>query len=151
LHIALKQVFINLVDNACQALSMESVVNVDERIRWTVEPDLKTHSVYIRIHNGGNPIPPETLPKLMKPFFTTKSCGTGLGLAIVKRIIDAHGGELMITSNAAEGTQVSIKFAIAEGVVLARPISPCKSANPGFYRSIKSIGAIALLAALSMF
>ncbi|MBM0745334.1 PAS domain-containing protein (plasmid) [Phormidium sp. CLA17] len=108
----LKQVFINLVDNACQALSIESA-NADARITWTVEPDLTTNSVYIRIHNGGNPIPPETLPKIMKPFFTTKSCGTGLGLAIVKRIIDAHSGELMITSNAAEGTQVSIKFAIA--------------------------------------
>ncbi len=110
----LKQVFINLVDNACQALSIESVANADARITWTVEADLKTHSVYIRIHNGGNPIPPETLPKLMKPFFTTKPCGTGLGLAIVKRIIDAHAGELMITSNEAEGTQVSIKLAIAE-------------------------------------
>ncbi|PZV17940.1 MAG: histidine kinase [Leptolyngbya sp.] len=112
----LKQVFINLVDNACQALSIESVANADARITWTVEPDLTTHSVYIRIHNGGNPIPPETLPKLMKPFFTTKSCGTGLGLAIVKRIIDAHCGELMITSNEAEGTQVSIKFAIAQAL-----------------------------------
>ena len=112
----LKQVFINLVDNACQALSIESVANADARITWTVEPDLTTHAVYIRIHNGGNPIPPETLPKLMKPFFTTKSCRTGLGLAIVKRIIDAHCGELMITSNAAEGTQVSIKFAIAEAL-----------------------------------
>ncbi|MBM0744862.1 PAS domain-containing protein (plasmid) [Phormidium sp. CLA17] len=108
----LKQVFINLVDNACQALPIESA-NADARITWTVESDLTTNSVYIRIHNGGNPIPPETLPKIMKPFFTTKSCGTGLGLAIVKRIIDAHSGELMITSNAAEGTQVSIKFAIA--------------------------------------
>ncbi len=108
----LKQVFINLVDNACQALSIESA-NADARITWIVEPDLTTNSVYIRMQNGGNPIPPETLPKLMKPFFTTKSCGTGLGLAIVKRIIDAHSGELMITSNAAEGTQVSIKFAIA--------------------------------------
>jgi len=108
----LKQVFINLLDNACQALSAESVTNADAKITWTVEPDLITNSVYIRIHNGGNPIPPETLPKLMKPFFTTKSCGTGLGLAIVKRIVDAHSGELMITSNEAEGTQVSIKFAI---------------------------------------
>lgn len=108
----LKQVFINLVDNACQALSAESVMNADAKITWTVEPDLITNSVYIRIHNGGNPISPETLPKLMKPFFTTKSCGTGLGLAIVKRIVDAHSGELMITSNEAEGTQVSIKFAI---------------------------------------
>ena len=52
----------------------------------------------------------------MKPFFTTKSCGTGLGLAIVKRIVDAHQGELMITSIAAEGTQVSIKFAIAQAL-----------------------------------
>jgi signal transduction histidine kinase len=56
--------------------------------------------VYIEVHNGGDPIPVEILPQLTKPFFTTKSEGNGLGLAIVRRIVEAHNGELVITSTA---------------------------------------------------
>jgi PAS domain S-box-containing protein len=101
----LKQVFINLVDNACEAVAD------GDTIVCRVEPDL--NHVYIRVCNGGAPIPPDVLPKLTKPFYTTKLSGTGLGLAIVKRIVDAHGGELLIESCAESGTTVSVKLAIA--------------------------------------
>ncbi|HEY9623615.1 MAG TPA: ATP-binding protein [Crinalium sp.] len=101
----LKQIFINLIDNACEA------VPDGETITWQIEP--KGQRVHIHVRNGGEPIPPDVLPKLTKPFYTTKSSGTGLGLAIVKRIVDAHGGELSIESCAAQGTTVSVKWAIA--------------------------------------
>ncbi len=104
----LKQVFINLVDNACQAI-VEG-----ETVTWTVEPDPVTRQVYLRVHNGGDPISPEVLPKLTKPFYTTKPTGTGLGLSIVKRIMDAHNGNLEITSSEA-GTTVSVRLAICKG------------------------------------
>jgi len=103
----LKQVFINLIDNACEAIAE------GETVTWQIHPDFQLHQVTIRVQNGGPPIPPDILPKLTRPFYTTKTTGTGLGLAIVKRIVDAHGGELTITSTAAEGTTVSIKLAIA--------------------------------------
>jgi len=103
----LKQVFINLIDNACDAIAEGGIIT------WHVEPDATQQHVYIRIHNRGNPIPPELLPKLTKPFYTTKSSGTGLGLAIVKRLVEAHAGELAIASTLTEGTTVSIKLAIA--------------------------------------
>ncbi|WP_052128934.1 two-component system sensor histidine kinase NtrB [Neosynechococcus sphagnicola] len=103
----LKQVFINLVDNACEAVAEGEIVT------WTVEPVTPSNVVAIQVHNGGEPIPLEVLPKLTKPFFTTKSSGTGLGLAIVKRIVDAHGGALMITSSAAAGTTVSVTLPLA--------------------------------------
>lgn len=74
----LKQVFINLIDNACQALAIESA-NADAKITWTVAPDLMTNSVYIRLHNGGNPIPPEALPKLVKPFLLQNPVEQGWG------------------------------------------------------------------------
>lgn len=100
----LKQVFTNIVDNACEAIPE------GETITWYLDLDADHRDVYIGIHNNGNPIPEELLPKLIRPFYTTKKSGTGLGLAIVKRIVDAHGGQLQITSAAAEGTTVTVKL-----------------------------------------
>ncbi len=100
----LKQVFINLIDNACEA------VKEGEVIHWQVEPDLLTGQVSIRVQNGGAPVPADVLPKLTKPFYTTKPAGTGLGLAIVKRIVDAHGGKLAIASSPETGTTVCVQL-----------------------------------------
>ncbi len=114
----LKQVFINLIDNACQAV-MENAT-----IRWQVKLEEQNHQVFIEIQNGGDPIPAEVLPKLTRPFYTTKSSGTGLGLAIVKRIVDAHEGELSITSSLEEGTIVRVRLPLktAEIRALTEPI-----------------------------
>jgi signal transduction histidine kinase len=100
----LKQVFINLIDNACEA------VKEGDLITWQVEPDTGTSQVYIRVQNGGEPVPADVLPKLTKPFYTTKAAGTGLGLAIVKRIVDAHDGELAIASSPEAGTTVCVRL-----------------------------------------
>ncbi len=100
----LKQVFINLIDNACEA------VKEGEVIGWQVEPDSSAGQVCIRVQNGGEPVPADVLPKLTKPFYTTKAAGTGLGLAIVKRIVDAHDGELAIASSAEAGTTVCVRL-----------------------------------------
>ena len=104
----LKQVFINLIDNACEA------VKEGETITWSVDSAVIVQSVNIQIHNGGEPISPELLSKLTRPFYTTKTFGTGLGLAIVKRIVDAHGGELSITSSASEGTIARVRLPLSQ-------------------------------------
>lgn len=106
----LKQVFINLVDNACQAIAEGDIVT------WTVKPDVTTPYVCIQIHNGGEPIPPEILPKLVKPFYTTRPAGTGLGLAIVKRIVEAHNGEFAITSSPTTGTIATVRIPTVEAL-----------------------------------
>ena len=100
----LKQVFINLIGNACDAIAE------GETVTWAVIPDLTTYQVTVQVHNGGTPIPAEALPKLTKPFYTTKATGTGLGLAIVKRIVQSHDGDLIITSSLEAGTLVSVKI-----------------------------------------
>ncbi|MDJ0714731.1 MAG: ATP-binding protein [Prochloraceae cyanobacterium] len=100
----LKQVFINLLTNACQA------VKPGEVITWSVELDSTSKHVSIRLHNGGNPIAPEVLSQLTKPFFTTKPNGTGLGLAIVDEIVRAHSGEMKIESSTTFGTTVSVRL-----------------------------------------
>lgn len=101
----LKQVFINLVTNACEAVEEGATITIYLQA-------IENHQVCLQVHNGGEPIPAEVLPKLTKPFFTTKPSGNGLGLAIVKRIIEAHGGEFSITSSAATGTTVTVQLPI---------------------------------------
>ena len=100
----IKQVLINLVRNAYEAIDAGDIVKLQ------IENKIQEQQVYIKIHNGGDPIPTEVLPKLTQPFYSTKSSGTGLGLAIVKRIIEAHDGELSIQSTAELGTTISIKL-----------------------------------------
>ncbi|MEA1053723.1 HAMP domain-containing sensor histidine kinase, partial [Lamprobacter modestohalophilus] len=64
--------------------------------------------VRFSVHNTGEPIPAERLPRLTEPFFSTKASGTGLGLAIVARLVEQHGGRLSIRSTAAQGTSVEV-------------------------------------------
>ncbi len=67
--------------------------------------------VKIDIQNNGSEIPKEYLPDLFTPFITHKKNGTGLGLAIVKRIIEAHHGQIILSSNPA-GTCFSLRLPI---------------------------------------
>ncbi|MEO1428526.1 MAG: ATP-binding protein [Cyanobacteria bacterium J06632_19] len=105
----IKQVLINLVQNACEA------INPEQKVKLQVDSDLNNKEVCIQVRNGGEPIPPDILPLLTQPFFSTKSYGTGLGLAITKRIIEAHNGTFSIESNPQEGTLVSVKLPMAIG------------------------------------
>jgi signal transduction histidine kinase len=104
----LKQVFINLIKNACEAIEPGDVVT------WRIDPGTDSCKICIRIHNQGNPIPAEILAKLGTPFFTTKPSGNGLGLAIVRRIVEAHNGKLVIQSEPEIGTTVSIQLPLTQ-------------------------------------
>lgn len=99
----LKQVFINILKNACEAVSPGSEIKLEVKI-------LSINKVCVNVHNHGEPIPPEVLVNLTRPFFSTKPNGTGLGLAISKRIINAHNGELCIQSKVNQGTTVSVQL-----------------------------------------
>lgn len=103
----LVQIFINLAKNACDA------AGCNESICWRLEKDSINGSLRISVTNQGEPILEEHLPQLFNPFFTTKTHGTGLGLSIVKRIIEAHGGDITITSREREGTTVSMLMPLA--------------------------------------
>lgn len=98
----LRQVLINLLQNACEAVEIGSTITV------YFSSLLDSQQVCIHVHNPDKVIAPELLPKLMKPFFTTKPSGNGLGLAIVKKIVEAHSGRVEITSSAIAGTIVSV-------------------------------------------
>jgi PAS domain S-box-containing protein len=102
----LTQVVINLVTNAFEA------IDEHDSVFLSVRPASANYAC-IEVHNGGDPIPADILPKLTKPFVSTKPNGTGLGLAIVKQILVAHGGELKIESTPATGTTISAWFPMA--------------------------------------
>jgi signal transduction histidine kinase len=99
----LKQVFINLIRNACEA------VEPGEIVQWSVM-NRSIEQICISVQNGGDLIPADVLPQLTQPFYSTKAEGTGLGLAIVKRIVEAHNGELLIESSELTGTIFTVQL-----------------------------------------
>lgn len=98
----LGQVFLNIVNNAFQAMSAHS--------DFTINTYMSTNksNVIIDFIDTGEGIPEELLPKIFDPFFSTKNEGTGLGLAISSRIINDHHGELNVISKKGEGTTFTI-------------------------------------------
>ncbi|MEA3276453.1 MAG: ATP-binding protein [Pseudomonadota bacterium] len=98
----LTQIFANLTQNACEAAPEGA------EIVWSVRDDPSSGAVTLELRNPGPPIPPELLPRVTEPFFSTKQSGTGLGLAIVRRLTQVHGGEMKIASDEAEGTRVKL-------------------------------------------
>ena len=96
----LKQVIINLVKNAFEA------IEVGETVTCHLSLAKNPAHCCVSIINQGS-IPPEILPKLTEPFVSHKPGGTGLGLAIVKQIVTNHGGSLSIESDRSKGTKIS--------------------------------------------
>lgn len=101
----LKQVFLNLVTNAVQAmdhLGGEIVIRTFSDVDYVV----------LEFRDTGPGIADEDLPKVFDPFFTKRSGGTGLGLTIVHRIIDEHDGHIEVTSSP-EGTTFTVSLPAA--------------------------------------
>lgn len=98
----LKEVFVNIIENACQAMAgKQPHISISEKITESVES--KGPMAQIRICDSGPGIPAENLSRIFEPFYTTKGEGTGLGLSIAYRIVENHGGTLGVQSTP-EGT-----------------------------------------------
>lgn len=98
----IKQVLLNLVKNASEALPDGGAIRISTRHNQD--------QVFILVFDTGTGIPPQVIPELFKPFFTTKKGGTGLGLAVSYKIIQDHHGELDIKSEPSKGTSVTIQL-----------------------------------------
>jgi len=101
----MNQVLLNLLLNAIQAMDKPGSIYVTLRRDQDV--------AQITVADQGKGIPPETLPNIFRPFFTTKGHGTGLGLSLARRIVEAHGGTISVRSEAGKGTQFIIRLPIA--------------------------------------
>lgn len=98
----LKQVFINIIDNAVKFTPEEKNVYIDA--------DSDEENAYIRIRDEGIGIPKEDLDHIYEKFFKGKSkkSGSGIGLAISKEIMNLHKGELRVESVVDEGTTITL-------------------------------------------
>lgn len=103
----LRQVFLNLLTNASDAMPEGGTLTL--RVGPGSLQDGRL-AVLIEFADTGAGIPPEHLPRVMEPFFTTKEegKGTGLGLAICRRAVQEHRGTIHITSELGKGTTVRI-------------------------------------------
>lgn len=97
----LKQVFINLLKNAIEAMPNGGIIEVIIELQ-------KEEKVSISIIDQGLGIPEDQIPKLGEPFYTTKENGTGLGLMTSYKIIENHNGEMKISSRINKGTTVEV-------------------------------------------
>ncbi|PMC36748.1 PAS domain-containing sensor histidine kinase [Bacillus sp. UMB0899] len=97
----LKQVFLNLFKNAIEA--MPDGGNIHLKLK-----ENEKGAILIQVIDEGVGIPPERIPTLGEPFYTTKEKGTGLGLMTCYKIIESHKGELSIHSEVNKGTTIEI-------------------------------------------
>lgn len=107
----IEQVVINLILNACQALT-----DRNDSITVLTRLDREAAQVVLEIRDSGSGILPEHLPHLTDPFFTTNReiGGSGLGLAISAGIIEKHGGRLEFDSTPGIGTIVSVHLPLLQ-------------------------------------
>jgi signal transduction histidine kinase len=100
----IKQVLINLIQNAAESIERNGTVRLrvrqgQGRLRGPSSP-----VVIVEIEDTGRGISPAVQKRLFDPFFTTKESGTGLGLAIAARVVEKHGGVLEFQTSVSRGT-----------------------------------------------
>lgn len=93
----MKQVFLNIVQNAAEAMHGKGEIVLTTRLSPQGE-------LVISCQDSGPGIPADILPRIFDPFFTTKDTGTGLGLAVSFRIVESHGGRIQVESGDGLGT-----------------------------------------------
>jgi signal transduction histidine kinase len=112
----LEQALIEIVSNALDAMPRGGQLRIGASVNGS---PVERPSVKVVIADTGPGIPPQVLPSICEPFFTTRQEGTGLGLAIAKRYVEQNGGTLEISSHPG-GTTVEVRLpavAPAEAVV----------------------------------
>jgi signal transduction histidine kinase len=105
----LKEVLVNIVVNACEAMNGGGSIVIREEVLHT--PSYKDEAV-IRIRDDGPGMSESIQAKVFQPFFTTKEEGTGLGLSIAARIIQDHNGKLDVASKPDQGTTFIIALPV---------------------------------------
>jgi two-component system cell cycle sensor histidine kinase/response regulator CckA len=107
----LGQVFLNLLTNAVQAIPEGQ----RDSQRITLRTRVRRDKVEVIVRDTGRGIPPNVLPHIFDPFYTTKTKdGTGLGLSITRSVIDGMGGTIEVESREGEGATFILRLPLAE-------------------------------------
>jgi two-component system, NtrC family, nitrogen regulation sensor histidine kinase GlnL len=113
----LRQVFLNLVKNAVEAMNGTGTLTVTTRIETDFHVRLAARDrgqfLSVEIEDTGPGIAVEDCERIFTPFFTTKSSGTGLGLAVTERLVTQHGGTIRVESELGRGTRVRVRLPVA--------------------------------------
>jgi len=111
----LNQVFMNIINNAIDELSIDS--GLKKRQIFIQTQHIEHNQVKVKIRDTGSGIPPEIKPKIFDPFFTTKPVGqgTGMGLAISYQILEKHQGKIEVISELGQGSEFVVSLPIKSG------------------------------------
>jgi two-component system NtrC family sensor kinase len=128
----LQQVFVNLVTNACQAMSeahngghLTITTEVGPSTFISHQPQAEP-VIRVIFQDDGPGIPPDVLPRIFDPFFTTKPVGggTGLGLSICHGIVSEHGGHIWAESKPGQGATFFIELPVVASEMLHQVRAP---------------------------
>jgi two-component system sensor histidine kinase HydH len=118
----LRQVLINLLRNAIQAMDGRGTITIETAVAERNEVDEAPERwVELRVSDTGPGVPKKVLDALFEPFVTTKERGTGLGLAISQRIVQAVGGRIDVRSHEGVGSTFLIRLPASQTHALPRP------------------------------
>ncbi len=106
----LKRVFVNLTDNALEALADTSH---ERGLRITTRHDAARELLIATVEDTGEGIPAGDFKRLFQPYFSTRGRGTGLGLAIVSRIVTEHSGRVYAEGNVPHGARFVIELPVS--------------------------------------
>jgi signal transduction histidine kinase/ActR/RegA family two-component response regulator len=123
------QVLHNILLNAQQAATAGGTIEVRvENVVSTSEPDAGL-CVRISIRDSGHGVPPEVLPRIFDPYFTTKQGASGLGLSTAYAIVLKHGGQISVESTPGAGTVFSIDLPASQEFPPSEPavVSPTRN------------------------
>jgi PAS domain S-box-containing protein len=119
----LKQVLLNLVINAVQAMPAGGRVEIGMCAR-RAELSGGVPRMRFCVSDDGPGIPADVLPRIFDPFYTTRPSGSGLGLAVVKKIAAQHGADIHVHSEPGKGTRFELVW----------PVAPMAPGDPGQHR-----------------
>jgi PAS domain S-box-containing protein len=109
----IKRVFVNLIDNALEALGSDN--GEQKLITIVTSRDVDTGVLRAEVADNGHGIAPADFRRLFEPYFSRRDSGTGLGLAIVQRIIMEHGGTIRAEKNHPSGARFIIELPLNLG------------------------------------
>lgn len=104
----IRQVLINLVQNAFDSITRDGTVTLRNRRERKVLAGTERNVVILEVADTGKGMPPDVVKRLFDPFFTTKDTGTGLGLSIAARIVEKHQGALQYQTQLNRGSTFGV-------------------------------------------